>query len=636
MDRATAIDRALALHRAARYEEAGELYAKLLRATPRDAGLLHLLGLVRYQQGRLADAEPLIREAIRQQGREALFHFNLGKLLADKGDLRGACAAYRAALQINPAMAAAHANLASALSVLFQHGEAIAAAEAALRLDPRDVVAHEAAAMSCRHRGDIERARQHLRAAQSISGRPALWLKEVLLQPPLLASRAEIDRVRARLDTDLAALDGRLGAVADPPREISTTYFYLSYHGLCNRDPLRRLARLFLQATPSLGGVAPPRRRAEGERIRVGFLSQYFYRHSIGKTSSGLIEQLDRARFEAYALFLSPPVDDDLSRAIRASADHAVDLSPDIARAREQIAALQLDILFYQDIGMEPMSYFLAFARLAPVQCLSFGHPDTTGIPNMDWFVSSELFEGEDADSHYSERLFRLRDCGTLAYYYRPPATPPLPRAEFGLPERGGFYLCPQTLFKFHPEFHAILIELLRRDAEGFVVLIEGSEPSWSRQLLAWLAAIDADAARRVIVLPRMGLERFTQLVASCDVMLDTLHFNGMNTSLEAFAAGIPVVTLPTALQRGRHTAGMYRAMGIADAVARTPEEYVAIAHRLGTDRAARQALSQRILDNNGCLFENPRVVREFERFFEFALNDAATATSARPPTAVA
>jgi hypothetical protein len=40
--------------------------------------------------------------------------------------------------------------------------------------------------------------------------------------------------------------------------------------------------------------------------------------------------------------------------------------------------------------------------------------------------------------------------------------------------------------------------------------------------------------------------------------MLDTLHFNGMNSSLEALAVGLPVVTLPTQLQRGRHTRAMY------------------------------------------------------------------------------
>ncbi len=40
-----------------------------------------------------------------------------------------------------------------------------------------------------------------------------------------------------------------------------------------------------------------------------------------------------------------------------------------------------LDILFYPDLGMTPLTYFLAFARLAPVQCVSWGHPVTTGIP---------------------------------------------------------------------------------------------------------------------------------------------------------------------------------------------------------------------------------------------------------------
>src|SRR5208337_1279441 len=93
----------------------------------------------------------------------------------------------------------------------------------------------------------------------------------------------------------------------------------------------------------------------------------------------------------------------------------------DFYRAREQIAALALDILFYQDIGMEPTSFFLAFARLAPVQCVSFGHPNTTGIPNMDYFVSNDLFEPPDAPSHYSERLILLHDLPTLAYYYKPP-----------------------------------------------------------------------------------------------------------------------------------------------------------------------------------------------------------------------
>ena len=67
-----------------------------------------------------------------------------------------------------------------------------------------------------------------------------------------------------------------------------------------------------------------------------------------------------------------------------------------------------------------PFGYFLAFSRLAPVQCVSFGHPDTTGIPTMDYFVSNDLYETPGSEAHYSERLFRLHDLASLAYYYRP------------------------------------------------------------------------------------------------------------------------------------------------------------------------------------------------------------------------
>ena len=67
-----------------------------------------------------------------------------------------------------------------------------------------------------------------------------------------------------------------------------------------------------------------------------------------------------------------------------------------------------------------------------------------------------------------------------------------------------------------------------------------------------------------------------------------------MNTSLEAFAVGTPVVTMPTALQRGRHTFGMYTRMGIDSCIARDAAHYVSIALELGTDRATVIALAAR------------------------------------------
>ena len=77
-----------------------------------------------------------------------------------------------------------------------------------------------------------------------------------------------------------------------------------------------------------------------------------------------------------------------------------------------QIFMQDAQFTIYLDVGMDPMTYFLAFARLAPVQCVTWGHPVTTGVPNMDYFISSDLLEplpGQGSfrsSSHWSYRTY--------------------------------------------------------------------------------------------------------------------------------------------------------------------------------------------------------------------------------------
>ena len=209
----------------------------------------------------------------------------------------------------------------------------------------------------------------------------------------------------------------------------------------------------------------------------MGFVSRFLYSHSIGATTRGLIAELSREDFEVFVLRITATKTDSVTECIRRAAEHTVELEADFRVARQQIAALELDVLFYQDIGMEPTSYWLAFSRLAPVQCVSFGHPNTTGIPTLDYFVSNDLFEPEGAQAHYSENLFLLHDLPTLAYYYRPEIPAAAARGEFGLRDADHVYCCPQALMKLHPEFDALLAEILRRDPEGVIVLVGGGYP---------------------------------------------------------------------------------------------------------------------------------------------------------------
>jgi predicted O-linked N-acetylglucosamine transferase (SPINDLY family) len=361
-------------------------------------------------------------------------------------------------------------------------------------------------------------------------------------------------------------------------------------------------------------GTRPPR----GGPIHVGFLSSYFHAHTIGKLNLGFVKGLSRAEF-SVTLLRFPGPDDALARTLEQSADRVVTLPRSLEGARQRIAELSLDVLYYPEIGMDPWSYFLAHARLAPVQCVSWGHPVTTGIPTIDYFLSARHLEPEDAVSHYSEELVRL---GGIHTCY---AAPKLEggvksRAELGLPDAATLYVCPQSLYKFHPNFDPILAAILRGDPRGLLVLIEGPFAHWNELLAGRFRHSFPDASDRVLFLPRLSQDDFLHLQARADVVLDTPHFGGGNTSLEALAFGTPIVTRAGRFLRDRITAACYAQMDLSDCIAGSDDEYVALALRLGRDRAWREHVRAQILARKERLYEDQEAVRHLEQFLRTAV----------------
>jgi predicted O-linked N-acetylglucosamine transferase (SPINDLY family) len=328
-----------------------------------------------------------------------------------------------------------------------------------------------------------------------------------------------------------------------------------------------------------------------------------------------LIAGLDKDLFELVVFTTPGPADDPIARRIAGDAAKLVTLPDDFRAARDAIAAEALEILYYPEIGMDVRTYFLAFARLAPVQCAGWGHPDTTGIPNIDYFVSSDLLEPDNAVAQYSETLVKLATLPTC--YARPSLSGGLKgKGYFGLPDDRRIYLCPQSAIKLHPDFDQVVRGIVAGDTHSEVVLIEGAVAGWTESLLARLGA-------PVRVVPRQNPTDYLHLLAAADVILDTPHFSGGNTSYEAFALGKPIVTHEGALMRGRVTAAMYRIMDIEDAIAPDLDSYVKIAIGLGKDENFRDELSARIAAASDALFENAEAVREWEKFFCSAMENA-------------
>jgi predicted O-linked N-acetylglucosamine transferase (SPINDLY family) len=608
--------------------EALAFFRKSLELNPNHRQALINLGRTLLQLKQISEAEHCLQRALDIAPDAALYN-ELGLVLLERKDFVRAEENFRRATELKSDVFEYRNNLGVALLNLRKYADAEGQLRKALALNPGIPRICGNLGTALYSQGNLVEAETfYLKATVD----PNLILKYSiaarLLLPAIPQSLTDVIHWREHFAAGVEALRSLPVFNASPDPGIGGFFFQLAYHNADNKSQLEALAQVLREKLPALNYTAPHiatwRRPAPDHRVRIGFLSEFLVAHTIAKLFQGIIQKLDRTRFEVVIIHTPDAKHDAVSAFIDSLGAEVIKLPTDLRAQQETVANAKLDILFYPDIGMTPSTYFLAYARLAPIQVVSWGHPDTTGLHSIDYFVSTSLIETENADEYYTERLVQLRH---LPCFYLPiaAATETSERAELGLPLHGTLYGCPQSLFKLHPDFDAVLAEIAAGDPSGHIVLLEGSHKHLTPLLRARWKNTFPLLLERVCILPEQPQQRFMALMAAFDVLLDPIYFGSGNTLYEALVYGTPIVTFPAPFMRGRIVAGAYKQMRVdAAPVAQRIADYAPLALALGKDAARRTALRETLREAGKTLFEDHQVIREFETFFDAAL---ATAT---------
>jgi len=467
----------------------------------------------------------------------------------------------------------------------------------------------------------------YLEAAQAQAPHKHYYAMEqlALALPYIYTSHSQLQSSRRQLKQSLERISERL---RQDPRNADRRFairplFLLAYQGENDLPIVEKLGKLWDELWPELGTryeqqYPGPRRPGP---LRVGFASAYFYNHSVLKAYQHRITQLAQdPDFEVVCFQLGEvanPAPSEFTQQVR-----LLTLQPPLPA---DILAHNLDVLIYTDIGMEAYSYNLAMQRLARVQCVLTGHPVTTGLPQIDYFLSGPA-EAEGAQAHYSETLIQLP-------HIMPQIQPlklELPaKAELGLSETHHNYFCPMTLFKVHPDFDELIAGILRTDPRGRVYFVRYQQSLWHQQLAARFASSIPDVAERIHFLPWMNAQLFQQTLAAADAVLDTRHFGGGTTWKAALKLGKAYITWPGTYVRSRFGARHYHGLGLHDCVANSAQDYVHKAVRLATEPEWRQDFEARLQER---LLSKPESQAEALQALKDFLQRAAAAYPAKLP----
>jgi protein O-GlcNAc transferase len=594
-------EEACVFHAQGRLSEAERIYETILSSDRRHAGALCNLGHIRLVQRRYDDAVKYLRKAVNRNSRLAAAYAYMGVALVKLGQYALAEPQFRKAIAIDPGHWDALTNLGSFLIAEGRAEEAISPLQRAIELNP-----------------DYDLARWQYCMAQL----PVIYKSETeIAQRRSAYSRAlrELAEHYSSGDTGrLARAAGMIGA-AQP--------FYLPCQGQSDRDLQATLGALSSQimraAYPSVAERPPMPDRSGGSGLRIGFLSGFFREHSDWKLYlRGWTEGLSQNRFELFAYYTQDIVDRDTDIA-RRNVSHFYQGPRSYEAWCEAIKRDNLHMLIIPETGMDPMTMRLAAVWLAPIQVGSWGHPNTSGLPTLDYFLSSDLMEPENAQAHYSEELIRLANLGIR---YRPldVSRPDLTRSTLGLPEDGLLYWCCQSLHKYLPQYDWIFPEIALVVPEARFIFIRHQRDFvtniFRERLKGAFAKRGIAAEKHCVFLRRLDIHHFSAATAACDVFLDNIGWSGCTSTLEAIATNIPIVTHRGEFMRGRHSAAMLQMMGLSDFVADTAEGLVAQAVRMGKDPALRQAMRERIASTKSAIYEDDSPIKDLADFIERAV----------------
>lgn len=596
-------------------DRAMELFQKATTTDPSFAQGYFNQATIWKLKGDYAKTEEFYNKAVSTNPRYFQAYYNLGNLSQEIGNYKTAITHYEKCLAINPKHTQAHNNLATMFQHWDRHDEAQKHFEQAVEIDPDFIESLSNLAKIHDKQGNTDLTEKYYREIARINPNDTLTkFKIQTIAPVVFQSNKAITDYRSRV---VGAVDAFENLPIDPKKVHTSafeTFSNLIYLGKDDLNLKLKIASLYENSIPKI-----PTRKVN-PKPHIGFVVTRGHEGVFIKCMRGIINHIPTSKYDVSIVCSLPNGQKILEPVIDNPEVSFLNLHDHLDVSSQAILNAKFDVLHYWEIGTDSTNYLLPFMRLAPVQCTSWGWPTTSGIKNVDYFISSNHLETEGSDNHYSEQLVRLESLPT--YYYKPPVPEnPKPLKDYGLDSSKNYYLCQQNLRKVHPDFDQLVDGIVDKDSNGVVLFINDKLESITQGLKDRLNKTVKNADR-VSFLERMPEEDYLGLLKQVNVAIDTLHYGGgANTCYDAFACGTPLITLKGEFHRSRFGYAAYKQMGYDECIVESIEQYVDRAVGIGVNPKQRDEISISIKNASEILFEDQKAVEELLAFFDSALN---------------
>lgn len=559
------------------YTTALDLAQEILRDTPHQLDALLLQGISLTGLGEHEKAIPVLRELVTYLPENAGAWKALGEAAEKAGQTKLMVECYQESLEINPAQLELEAKLGNLHFKQRHYTEARHHYEKAIAL------------------GYIGGLYLNLAATLGAMGRSDLAFQ--VLQH---AVKKDPDLLNA-----WRGLLGQMLFIARRPSDIDRDIF--SAFSACAH-------RLVKDPPFSNNGVHLPH-----GRIRVGYLTADFCgHHPIPRNMLPILSRHNRLQFEIFA-YADIDHPDETTTKCQKHCDNWRDIKNLSDReVAKMIHADHIDILVILAARFDENRPQIFVHRPAPIQ-VSFHDAATSGLPETDYIITDIIMTPRDTQEWFSERVVRL----PTFYLHEPmedaPEIAPLPAKKTGHITFGSY----NNPSKLNPEVFALWSRVLKA-VPGSRLILKHTGRFGDPEVQKWcLTAFRSNGIEdNRIEFPDLLTDRANHLALyqQIDIALDPFPFTGSTTTFEALWMGVPIITLAGDLMVGRWSTSMLYRIGHPELIARSEDEYVAIASCLANDLDRLEALHLNLRDQvrHSPLCNAKQRTRQLERAYRY------------------
>ena len=598
------------------YAGANSAYRMALSWRPQAIDTLTNLGNLLRKQGHCDAALPLLAKADALAA-NATTALNLALVKLDLADYKGAMQDAQRALTLEPELLDARASYGTAARL----GGDLAAALPALRQVVEQTLAARLAsasdallelAIAENAGGDYLKARALLADARKLAPKnERLRWNAAFLLPALMQDADATADALQHFETALVEFEGRtdwhkIAADALLEAVLTTSSFDLAYLPGDTLVLQQRFARLIstvvnkhIRPRSEAKAVTPRPETLAPRKRRIGVISSYLREHTVMRYFAGFITALCAHDDVEVWIWYTGTTLDAQSETLKAAAHQFKHVDSGVKDTIADILAVDLDVMIFPDVGMDTQQQVLAAWRLARVQAALYGHPISTGLPQIDVYFSADALEPDQAQNDYSERLIKLPELGAALL------APDRVSARSNIDGAAAAkLLCVQNLAKLTPEFDLAIAEILAKSSASLTFI--DRQPVLTARYLARLHGVLSShgvAVERVELAPACAYSEFMQQLADADLVLDSPWFSGGASSIDTLSAGTPILAWQSRFARGRQTCAMLELLGLRELVAANKDDFVAKALAIMGNQDQRVQMRKKIKENAHRLF---------------------------------